>query len=186
MKFIQQTIDSHQTTPKEVETALSELENIAVQCQTRKIEGADDEETNLKSNTFILDRETHKPMSILLLVADILQKIVILKKAIEDKKGHQVDIDTKWNEFKQTEQRIADWLQVVLSKVQKISVKKSNLESLENAASAVAELLKENKEKEEIKNIYHDVGRYLMTHDTPQLKSIQVIYWPPIQKTIFN
>ena len=39
----------------------------------------------------------------------------------------------------------------------------------------MAELLKENKEKEEIKNIYHDVGRYLMTHDTPQLKSIQVI-----------
>ena len=173
MKFIQQTIDSHQTTPKEVETALIELENIAVQCQTRKIQGADDEETNLKSNTFILDWETHKPMSILLLVADILQKIVILKKAIDDKKGHQVDIDTKWNEFKETEQRIADWLQVVLSKVQKISVKNSNLESLENAATAVAGLLGENKEKEEIKNIYHDIGRYLMTHDTPQLKSIQ-------------
>lgn len=86
MKHIQQTIDSHNTTPKEVETALSELENIAVQCQTRKLEGADDEETNLKSNTFILDRETHKPMSILLLVADILQKIVILKKAIETRR----------------------------------------------------------------------------------------------------
>ena len=173
MKFIQQTIDSHQTTSKEVETVLSELENLAVQCQTRKIEGADDEESSLKSNTFVLDKETHKPMSILLLVADILQKIVSLKKAIEDKKGHQNDIDTKWNEFRQTEQRIADWLKVVLSKVQKISVKNSNLESLENAATDVAGLLKENKEKEEIKNIYHDVGRYLMTHDTAQLKVIQ-------------
>merc|ERR1711868_282956 len=98
MKFIQQTIDSHQATPKEVETVLNELENIAVQCQTRKLEGADDEELSVKSNTFILDKETHKPMSILLLVADILQKIVILKKSIEDKKGHQNDIETKWNE----------------------------------------------------------------------------------------
>ena len=173
LKHIQQTIDSHQTTPKEVETVLSELENIAVQCQTRKLEGADDEEASVKSNTFILDKETHKPMSILLLVADILQKIVILKKAIEDKKGQQQDIETKWTEFRQTEQRIADWLQVVLSKVQKIAVKKNNYESLEDASNAVAILLKENKEKEEIKNIYHDVGRYLMTHDTTQLKAIQ-------------
>merc|ERR1712038_1022628 len=133
-KFIQQTIDSHQTTSKEVETVLSELENLAVQWQTRKIEGADDEESSLKSNTFILDKETHKPMSILLLVADILQKIVILKKAIEDKKGQQHDIETKWTEFRQTEQRIADWLQVVLSKVQKISVKKNNYEALEDAS----------------------------------------------------
>ena len=173
LKHIQQTIDSHQTSPKEVETLLSELENIAVQCQSRKLEGGDDEEASVKSNTFILDKETHKPMSILLLVADILQKIVILKKAIEDKKGQQHDIETKWTEFRQTEQRIADWLQVVLSKVQKICVKKNNYESLEDASNSVAILLKENKEKEEIKNIYHDVGRYLMTHDTTQLKAIQ-------------
>ena len=173
LKYIQQTIDSHQSTGKELDTVLSELENIAVQCQTRKLEGADDEETSVRSNTFVLDKETNKPMSILLLVADILQKIVLLKKAIEDKKGHQTDIETKWQEFRQTEQRIADWLQVVLSKVQKISVKKSNLESLENAATAVTSLLQENKEKVEVKNIYNDVGRYLMTHDTAKMKAIQ-------------
>ena len=57
--------------------------------------------------------------------------------------------------------------------MQKISVKKNNLEALEDAASAVGGLLKENKEKEEVKNIYHDVGRYLMTHDTAKLKAIQ-------------
>merc|ERR1712113_213909 len=97
-------IQSLEARLKELLTACDEkiknLETLNIKW-TRKIEGADDEGTNLKSNTFILDRETHKPMSILLLVADILQKIVILKKAIDDKKDHQVDIDTKWNEFKE-------------------------------------------------------------------------------------
>merc|ERR1712226_1240545 len=84
IRHIEQTVESHQTTPTEVDTIVGELENIAVQCQTRKIEGSDDEEASVKSNTFIIDQDTHKPMSILLLVADILQKIVGLKKKIEE------------------------------------------------------------------------------------------------------
>ena len=99
LKHIQQTIDSHQTAPKELETIVGELENIAVQCQTRKIEGADDEEASVKSNTFIIDKETHRPMSILLLVADILQKIVKLKKSIEEQRGKQQNVESKWDEL---------------------------------------------------------------------------------------
>merc|ERR1712013_975863 len=173
LKYIQQTIESHQTSQKELENIISELENIAVQCQTRKIEGGDDEEASVKSNTFIIDKETHKPMSILLLVADILQKIVTMKRAIEDKKGQQQNVETKWDEFREAEQKLADWLQVILSRVQKISVKNSDMASLENASTAVAELLTENKVKEEVKNTYHEVGRFLMQHDPSQLKVIQ-------------
>merc|ERR1712071_183515 len=110
IQHIQKTLESHQTSPKEVETIVDELENIAVQCQTRKIEGGDDEEASVKSNTFIIDKETHKPMSILLLVADILQKIVAMKRAIEDEKGQQQNVETKWDEFRQAEQKLADWL----------------------------------------------------------------------------
>ena len=79
LKHIQQTIESHQTSQKELENIIIELKNIEVQCQTRKIEGGDDEEASVKSNTFIIDKETHKPMNIFLLVADILQKIVTNK-----------------------------------------------------------------------------------------------------------
>ena len=70
-------------------------------------------------------------MSILLLVADILQKIVTMKRAIEDKKGQQQNVETKWDEFREAEQKLADWLQVILSRVQKISVKNSDMASLE-------------------------------------------------------
>ena len=173
IQHIQKTLESHQTSPKEVETIVDELENIAVQCQTRKIEGSDDEEASVKSNTFIIDSETQKPMSILLLVADILQKIVGLKKVIEEKKGKLSNVESNWDEFKQAEQKLADWLKVILSEVQKISVKNSNIESLENASSAVADLLKRSKEKEDIKATYHSVGRFLMQHDPSQSKTIQ-------------
>ena len=173
IKHIKQTLESHQTSANEVETIVEELENIAVQCQTRKIEGSDDEEASVKSNTFIIDSETQKPMSILLLVADILQKIVSLKKTIEEKKGKQSDVESKWEEFKKGEQQLADWLKVILSEVQKISVKSSAIEALENASTAVADLLKRNKEKEEIKATYHAVGRFLMQHDPSQSKTVQ-------------
>ena len=52
---------------KELESIINELDNIAVQCQTRKIEGGDDEEASVKSNTFIIDKETHKPIFLLLI-----------------------------------------------------------------------------------------------------------------------
>ena len=117
--MFQQTIESHQTSQKELENIIIELKNIAVQCQTRKIEGGDDEEASVKSNTLIIDKGTHKPMSIFLLVVDILQKIVANKRAIEDKKGQQQNVETKWNEFREAEQKLADWLQVILSRVQK-------------------------------------------------------------------
>ena len=67
LKHIQQTIESHQTSPKELESIINELDNIAVQCQTRKIEGGDDEEASVKSNTFIINKETHKPIFLLLI-----------------------------------------------------------------------------------------------------------------------
>ena len=52
---------------KELESIINELDNIAVQCQTRKIEGGGDEEASVKSNTFIIDKETHKPIFLLLI-----------------------------------------------------------------------------------------------------------------------
>ena len=96
-----------------------------------------------------------------------------MKKSIEDNKGQQQNVETKWDEFRQAEQSLAEWLKVILSRVQKISVKSNDITSLENASSAVADLLSENAEKEEIKRTYHDVGRFLMQHDPAQLKVIQ-------------
>ena len=40
-----QKVESHQPTPSEMETIMGEIENIDVQCQTRKIEGSNDKET---------------------------------------------------------------------------------------------------------------------------------------------
>ena len=112
IRHIQQTLDSPQTSPSEVETIVGELENIAVQCQTRKIEGSDDEVASVKSNTFIIDKDTQKPMSILLLVADILQKIVGLKKIIEEKKGKQSDVEGKckagWRGARATQSKVVE------------------------------------------------------------------------------
>ena len=62
-----------------------------------------------------------------------------MKKSIEDKKGQQQNVETKWDEFRQAEQSLAEWLKVILSRVQNISVKSNDITSLENA------------EKEEIK-----------------------------------
>ena len=173
LKHIQQSVYSQQASPKELETIASELENIAVQCQTRKIEGSDDEEASMKSNTYIVDKETQKPMSILLLVADILQNIVQLKKMIEDKKGKQQDLESKWEEFRLAEQKLAECLQVVLSKVQKISVKNSNMQSLEDASTSVTGLLKDIDKNAHLKLEYRDLGRFLMQHDPSQLKAVQ-------------
>ena len=173
LKHIQQSVYSQQATPEELETIASELENIAVQCQTRKIEGSEDEDASMKSNTFIVDKESNKPMSILLLVADILQNIVQLKKLIEDKKGKQQDIESKWDEFKSAEQKLAECLQGVLAKVQKINVKNSNMQSLEDASTAVTELLKEIAKNAHLKQEYRDLGRFIMQHDPSKLKAVQ-------------
>ena len=173
LRHIQQSVYSHQTSPDELETIAGEMENIAVQCQTRKIEGSDDEEASMKSNTYIIERETQKPMSILLLVAEILQNIVKLKKLIDDKKGKQQDLESKWEEFRTAEQNLAEWLQVILSKVQKINVKNSNMEALEEASTAVTSLLKDNHKNEHLKMEYRELGRFLMQHDPSQMKAVQ-------------
>ena len=96
-----------------------------------------------------------------------------MKNSVEDKKGQQQNVQTKWDESRQAEQSLAEWLKVILSRVQKISVKSSDITSLENASSAVADLLSENAEKEEIKRTYQDVGRFLMQLDPAQLKVIE-------------
>ena len=173
LKHIQQSVYSHQTSQAELETIAGEIENIAVQCQTRKIEGADDEEASSRTNTFIIDKDSNKPMSILLLVAEILQNIVKLKKLIEGRKGKQQDLESKWEEFRQAEQKLAEWLQVILSKVQKINVKNSNMAALEDASTAVTGLLKDNDRNAHLKNDYRDLGRFLMQNDPSQLKSVQ-------------
>ena len=173
LKHIQQSVYSHQTSPSELETIASEIENIAVQCATRRLEGAEDEEAAARTNTFIIDKETGKPMSILLLVADILQSIVRLQKLIEERKGKQADLAGRWDEFRAAEQRLAEWLQVILSKVQKINVKASNMAALEDASNAVTELLAENERNAGLKNDYKELGRFLMQNDPAQLKSIQ-------------
>ena len=173
LKHIQQYIYSHQVTPTKLETISGEIENIAVQCRTRKLEGADFEEASNRSNTHIVDKDTKKHMSILILVSDILQQIVKLKKLLEEKKGKQQDLESRWEDFRQAEQKLAEWLQVLLSRVQKISVKGNSVTSLEQASNAVATLVQENEANAHLKNDYHDLGRFLMQHDPSQLKSIQ-------------
>ena len=173
LKHIQQYIYSHQVTPTKLETISGEIENIAVQCQTRKIEGTDYEEASQRSNTHVVDKDTKKELSILILVSDILQQIVKLKKLLEEKKGKQQDLESRWEDFRQAEQKLAEWLQILLSRVQKISVKGNSVKALEDASSSVGTLVKENEANAHLKNDYHDLGRFLMQHDPSQLKSIQ-------------
>ncbi|QQP31637.1 Nesprin1like [Caligus rogercresseyi] len=157
--------------PEELETAGSELDNLAVQCQTRKSEGSDDEEIAVKSNTYII--QAGKPMSILLLVADILQKIVELKNFFEEKDKQLHDTDDKWEEFRLAEKKLADWLQLVLTKVQKISIAESNIRSLETAAEEVSCLIRDLKENEVLKSNYYSIGKKLMALDSSQVNVLQ-------------
>ena len=173
LEHIQVALTSHQTATNQMETLALELENIAVQCQTRKIEGGDEEAASARCNTFILDGENGKPVSILFLVADILQKIVRLKKLADERKGQQENLEAKWEDFRQAEKKLADWLQVILSKVQKISVRGSTLSALEEASQEVSALLTENEQNANLKTNYRDLGRFLMQKDPAQMKAVQ-------------
>ena len=47
------------------------------------------------------------------------------------------------------------------------------MKALEDASNAVGALVQENEANINLKNDYHDLGRFLMQHDPSQLKSIQ-------------
>ena len=76
-------MDSGQPTSSQLEATSSELENLALQCKAKQSEVAGDEEMATKSSTYVM-REG-KPMSILRLVADVLQKIVSFKDIVREK-----------------------------------------------------------------------------------------------------
>ena len=172
LQHLQQTLESGgQPSQRELENASSELENLAVQCQTRKSEGSDDEETAAKSKTYVM--QNRKPMSILLLVANILQKIVDLKSVLGKKAQQLQDVDEKWDEFKVAEQKLADWLQKVLQEVQKINVKESNIDSLKQASAAVTKLAQDCDSNNVLREDYQNIGRELLKSDPSQSKIIQ-------------
>ncbi len=172
LKHLQQTIESGQTSsPADLEGATAELDNLAVQCQTRKAEGSDDEQMAAKSKTYVI--QGGKPMSILLLVADILQKIVHLKDLVRIKETQIQKLDEKWDEFREAEQRLADWLQIILQKVQKINVKDNTIDALRKASQEVAAVKKECDDKSSLKEIYHAIGKELIAADPSQTKLVQ-------------
>ncbi len=171
LRHLQQTIENGQTSGGELESASAELDNLARHCQTRKAEGSDDEQMAAKSKTYVI--QGGKPMSILLLVADILQKIVTLKDLVRDKEQQMQELDDKWEEFRQAEQRLADWLQTILQKVQKINVKENTLDALRVASEEVTEVNKECNEKSALKDDYGAIGKELMTADPSQVKVVQ-------------
>jgi hypothetical protein len=98
LDHIQKTVESSKTTATELEVASAELDHLAEQCQTRKIEASDDEQTAAKSKTYII--QAGKPMSILLLVADVLQRIVGMKDLVREREVNLQDVDEKWDEFR--------------------------------------------------------------------------------------
>ena len=171
LRHLQQTIENGQASAAELESASSELDNLAVQCQTRKAEGSDDEQMAARSKTYVI--QGGKPMSILLLVADILQKIVALKDLVRDKEQQMQQLDDKWEEFRQAEQKLADWLQSILQKVQKINVKDNTLDALKKASEEVTKVNKECNEKSSLKDNYQAIGKELMTADPSQVKVVQ-------------
>ncbi|CAB4070178.1 SYNE1 [Lepeophtheirus salmonis] len=156
---------------EELEIAGSELDNLAVQCQTRKSEGSDDEEIAVKSKTYVI--KSGKPMSILLLVADILQKIVDLKNFFGEKEKQLHQTDDKWDEFKLAEKNLADWLQLILHKVQKISIADSSIDSLKDAAKEVSSLIQDCKDQESLRDNYYNIGKELMSLDSSQVNVLQ-------------
>ncbi len=171
LRHLQQTIESGPTSISELETVSSELDNLAVQCQTRKAEGSDDEHMAAKSKTYVM--QNGKPMSILLLVADILQKIVGLKDLVRNKEQQVQQVDNKWEEFRQAEQRLADWLQAILQRVQKINVKENNIDALRAASEEVTKVNNECIDKSHLKENYQKIGKELMAQDPSQVKMIQ-------------
>ena len=166
-----QTLDSGQPTSSQLEATSAELENLALQCKTRQAEVAEDEKMATKSTTYVMREK--KPMSILLLVADVLQKIVSLKDIVQDKEESIQNMEDQWEAFKQAEQKLADWLQVVLQNVQQISVRESNLKSLQDASAAVSDLSKQCDEKTSLKDQYESIGKGLLKTDPQQSHVIQ-------------
>ena len=166
-----QTLDSGQPTSSQLEATSSELESLALQCKAKQSEVAGDEEMATKSSTYVM-REG-KPMSILLLVADVLQKIVSFKDIVREKEEALQNVEDQWEAFKAAEQRLADWLQEVLQNVQRISVRENNLASLQDASTAVSALSKQCDEKTSLKDHYESIGKELLKNDPQQSRVIQ-------------
>ncbi len=174
LKHLQQTVEggSQQPSAEDLEAASLELDELALQCQTRKTEGSDDEQTAARSKTYVL--RDGKPMSILLLVADVLQKIVKLKDLVRVKEQQAQDLEDKWEEFRQAEHRLADWLQAVLQRVQKINVKENNIDALRVASAAVAAINEECEDSISLKEKHQAIGRELMNSGDPsQVKAVE-------------
>ena len=116
IQHLQCILNSQKINVDELETLKMEFQYLTIQCWTHKVEGVDDEETATKSKKYVI--KLGMLMSILLLVADILQKIVALKKLMEHKGKKMQDMEDKWDDFKQSEQMLANWLVVGLQQVQ--------------------------------------------------------------------
>eukprot|EP00095_Tigriopus_kingsejongensis_P001452 maker-scaffold207_size258870-snap-gene-1.17 protein:Tk01452 transcript:maker-scaffold207_size258870-snap-gene-1.17-mRNA-1 annotation:"PREDICTED: nesprin-1-like" len=170
LNHLEQTLDNV-TSLDGLEIALAELDSLAQQCQSKKNDGANDEEMAAKSKTYVI--QNGKPTSVLLLVADILQRIVQLKDMIEAKEDKLHSLEDKWDNFKDVEQQLADWLQQVLQKVQKINVRESTIDCLKTAASAVAELDAQCDQKASLKDDYERLGRELVMSDPQQVSVVQ-------------
>jgi len=171
LEHLSHNLQSSRSTLKELDVISSELDNLAVQCQTRKLEGADEERISAESKMYIMDK--NKPMSILILIANILEKIVGMKKEQKKKEQSLQNVEEEWDSFKEAEKKLAEWLQVVLREVQKISVRQSTVGALKEAAKSVANLAHLCTEKTALKDEYERIGKELMIRDPAQGKVIQ-------------
>lgn len=165
------SMQSSRAVQKELEVMNSELDNLSVQCQTRKMESADHEKNSAECQLVITDKG--KSISMLLVITNLLDKIASLKKEVKKKEKGLQNVEAEWDHFKEAEKRLAEWLQVVLREVQKISVRESTVDALREASKSVAKLAQMCNEKTVLKEEYEAIGRDLMIKDPSQAKVIQ-------------
>ena len=165
------SLQSSRSVVKELEVMNGELDNLSVQCQTRKLEGSDDETNAIECQLTIVDKG--KTLTMPVVVGNILDKIASLKKEVKKKEKGLQNVEAEWDHFKEAEKKLAEWLQVVLREVQKISVRESTVDALREAAKSVAKLALMCTEKTFLKEEYETVGRDLMIKDPSQAKVIQ-------------
>ena len=165
------TLLSSRSTLKELDLVSSELDNLSVQCQTRKLEASDEEKLSADSQMSVVDKT--KQLSILTLVTSIVEKIEKMKKDVKKRETSLQNVEAEWDSFKEAEKKLAEWLQVVLREVQKISVRQSTVGALKEAAKSVSKLGQMCSEKTVLKEEYERIGKELMIRDPSQAKVIQ-------------
>lgn len=171
LDHLQHSLHSTTFSAKDVEVTTSELTNIRNQCQTRLIEAQDESGLSAKSHLVVVDKGSGT--TIQESIQKLLEKICQVEKDIKAKERGLQNIEAEWDKFKEAEKKLAEWLQVVLRELQKISVRESRIESLKDAASGVEKLSQLCIEKASLKENYERIGKELMMRDPGKAKITQ-------------